>query len=132
MQMAVTWAQCQFKGTAPPARSSHTLTNVLGDLLIMGGQGLASICSDLFLVKGDTFETRSLYPVERLEERIGHSAIPLFGNVYVWGGWNSQRYLDYGALYDVESTHLLVEENKNRKLPPARRDHSLTRIGRQM
>lgn len=96
------------------------------------GQGRSQICSDIFLVDGTTFDAVSLYPVERLERRIGHTAIELYNHIYVFGGWNSAKYVDYGCLLDIETEQLLLEENKSHKVPPARRDHTLTRFGRQM
>jgi hypothetical protein len=79
-------------------------------------------------------ESVCLSAVERAERRIGHTALDLYNHLYVFGGWNAKKYLDHGCLLDIENEHLLIEVDATpaRRLPPARRDHTLTRIGRQM
>jgi hypothetical protein len=118
----------------PSARSSHTLTTVNRGtaLVIFGGQSYSDLCNDIYYVDAVTFRAVSLTPIERVERRLGHCAVDLYNNLYVFGGFNGKKYLGYGSLLDIESEHLLLEESKNRTIPPGRRDCSLTRFGRQL
>ena len=74
-------------------------------------------------------------PISSLEKvhktyRVGHCGVSLSHNscLYLFGGWNDQRYINYGLLFNVESLKLVVEQTKDRVLPPPRRDHTLCRI----
>jgi hypothetical protein len=103
------WERKSFVGTAPTPRSGHSL-NVINQgtsLVLFGGHGKTQLCSDMFFLDGSTFQTISLLPIDRLEKRIGHSSVTLGqNNVYIFGGWNSHKYLNYGCLLDVEEVSL--------------------------
>jgi hypothetical protein len=52
--------------------------------------------------------------------------------IYVYGGWNGKKYLNYGFLYSVDKMNMLLEKNKDRVVPTARRDHSITLVNNKM
>ncbi len=131
------WSRHNFVGAVPSARSAHTMTviNSGSALLLFGGCGRGSaLCNDVFFIDitsppsaslslppqfTPSFQSVSLMPVERLERRIGHTAIALASgtslnhsesldvlassNVYIFGGWNGTNYLNYGCLLDVQA-----------------------------
>lgn len=76
-----------------------------------------------------TVTVESKQPLERAEKRVGHTAVMVERNVYVYGGWNGKKYTSAGLLYDVDQSHLLVE--KQHDDPTPRRDHSMVKCGRK-
>jgi hypothetical protein len=127
------WKRKTFQGSVPSARSSHTTTttNQGTCFLLFGGAEENDLAPSTFLVDGTTFETVELSSVETPVLRAGHTAIEIFNHVYVFGGWDGQNYSDAGFMLNIETERMYSEDNKSRAVPNARRDQTLTRIGRK-
>ena len=63
--------------------------------------------------------------------RTGHYGVTFdnSNSIYFYGGWNDQKYIDYGLLFNVKSLKLIVEQTRDKTLPPGRKDHTLCKIG---
>ena len=81
----------------------------------------------------------AVIPISTLEKihktfRVGSDCVSLSHNdcLYIFGGWNDQKYINHGLLlnlYNRDSIKLVAEQTKDRLLPPARRDHTLVKMG---
>lgn len=90
----------------------------------------------LFVTVVDEDNSLEVTPISSLEKihktyRVGHCGVPLAHNncLYLFGGWNDKKYINHGLLFNVKSLKLVVEQQKDRILPPARRDHTLVKMG---
>lgn len=133
------WQQCEIKGDVPSGRYAHSgnVVSLRGSkaeiLVIMGGYGEAEEISNCYHISlpGFSSEKANEEAAAKLS-RIGHSSLVVVDQLYFYGGWNGKKYLSYGGLYSPESSKTLVEKSKQRLLPRARRDHTLTLIGTKM
>ncbi len=57
--------------------------------------------------------------------RAGHAAvyIPTSNTVYVFGGWNGKKYLNYGFLFDCQTSSVMLEKVQGRQV-----QHRATRL----
>jgi len=136
--MCPTWCRTTMTGVTITPRSSHSATVLNGRLYIIGGYGgeprKHDVQSNIFSIDmaAQTLEVTEEAPLDKAEKRMGHAALPVFNNIYTHGGWNGKKYLDHGALYDVDSEFILQEKHKGRVMPEARRDHTMTLCGRTL
>eukprot|EP00475_Leptophrys_vorax_P034508 TRINITY_DN5576_c0_g1_i1.p1 TRINITY_DN5576_c0_g1~~TRINITY_DN5576_c0_g1_i1.p1 ORF type:complete len:187 (+),score=59.05 TRINITY_DN5576_c0_g1_i1:46-561(+) len=128
------WSKQSFTGDAPTPRSSHTGSIVGDTLVIYGGYGNGVERGDFFHVNLSSFESTYVAPLDKTSKivRIGHTAQVVGDQIYVYGGWNGKKYLNYGFLYSVDKMNMLLEKNKDRVVPTARRDHSITLVNNKM
>ena len=134
------WSKLTFKENGPTPRSGHVSSYINDKMVIFGGYCKQMLTDHIFLVDvGGDFDIRrplEVTPISSLEKihktyRVGHCGVSLQHNncLYLFGGWNDQEYINHGLLFNVDSLKLVVEQTKDRLLPPPRRDHTLCKMG---
>jgi len=149
------WRVQELESVFPASRTGHSAVLIAGSkMVIFGGYGQLipreggyehgeggstrqyGNTNDMCIVDLEDFKAEWLQPAPNLNarNRVGHSAVSIEGDMYVFGGWSNKRekYLNYGFLFDLKFQQMMTESSQDRQAPAGRRDHSLTLVGTKM
>ncbi|MES1914831.1 MAG: hypothetical protein MHM6MM_006860, partial [Cercozoa sp. M6MM] len=135
------WRKQEIGGERPSARAYHSALVFAADgkrddsLVIFGGYGQGATKGSFYIIDTTTWESVlvSAGEFQAKTARLGHVAVRLSDSVmYCCGGFNGQNYLSGGFLLDYKHMKVLMESEEDRRMPPPRRDHTLTRLGQRL
>jgi len=143
------WQPAELDSVFPVARSGHSAVLIGDRMVVFGGHGQLipqegrydgggegpttkyGNTNDVCMISLQNFKAEWLQPSMqmRIKNRVGHQAVNVEGDMYVFGGWagKTDKYLNFGFLFDMKSQQLMVEDTAGKKeKPKGRRDHTLT------
>jgi len=151
MSSSAAWRRQELQSVFPAARTGHSAILNGDRLILFGGHGHLipqesryentegtsrqyGNKNDICIISLRDFKVEWLQPALKLRarNRVGHKAVNVDGDMYVFGGWAGKvdKYLNFGFLFDTKSQQLLVENSTDRgRHPSGRRDHTLTLAG---
>ena len=144
----LSWYKLQFNNEKNKilGRNGHTSKFIDNKLIIYGGYCKEILSDHIFIMDNINDNLNNLnmnkinvIPISSMENmyktfRVGHKCVKFEHNncLYIYGGWNEKNYINFGLLFNIKSLKLILEQTKDKILPPERKDHTIVKMGNNL